>query len=217
MRLSGAGSISIPARILLNAVLVVIGFLLAMQALAVVALLVNPLHPVRHYFQVTSIVRVPAEVWQAGELVRVRPGSATVGVDPWLYLTYSPTSRAFVLVASAASYSWWACVAMVLVFLRRALTNISAGTPFLRDNVRCIRVVGWAILGMAAMHVLIGVGMVAYMRATTTIAEQPPVLPAAMLLVDFPLGTILAGLAVLILAEIFRAGSDLQDDQALTI
>ncbi len=34
---------------------------------------------------------------------------------------------------------------------------------------------------------------------------------------DFPLGTILAGLAVVILAEIFRAGADLQDEQALTI
>ena len=59
--------------------------------------------------------------------------------------------------------------------------------------------------------------MIAYMRATTTVAGQPPVVPTAMLLVDFPLGTILAGLAVVILAEIFRAGADLQDDQALTI
>ncbi len=217
MRLSGTGSISIPARIVLDALLVIVGFLLAMQALAVVTLLVNPVHPLRHYFQVTSIVKVPAEVWQAEEFVRVRPGSATVSVDPWLYLTYKPTSRVFVLVAAAASYSWWACVVVVLLFLRRALTNISAGMPFPRDNIRCIRLVGWGILGMAATHLLTGAGMVAYMGATTTVAGQPPVLPTAMLLVDFPLGTTLAGLAVLILAEIFRAGADLQDDQALTI
>lgn len=38
-----------------------------------------------------------------------------------------------------------------------------------------------------------------------------------MLLNDFPLGTILAGLAVLILAGIFQVGADLQDEQALTI
>ena len=38
-----------------------------------------------------------------------------------------------------------------------------------------------------------------------------------MLLLDFPLGTILAGVAVVILAELFRSGADLQDDQALTV
>jgi hypothetical protein len=217
MRLSGAGSISTPARILLNALLVIVGLLVALQALVVAALLVNPLHPVRHYFQVTTIVTVPAEVWRAEGLVRLAPGSATVSVDPWVYLTYRPTSRLFVLVAAAASFSWWGCVVLVLLYLRCALTNISAGVPFPRDNVRCIRVVGCAILGMAAMHLLIAAGMVTYMRATTTVSGRPPAFPTAMLLADFPLGTILAGLAVLILAEVFRAGADLQDDQALTI
>jgi hypothetical protein len=37
------------------------------------------------------------------------------------------------------------------------------------------------------------------------------------LAIDFPLGTIVSGLAVLILAEVFKVGADLQDDQALTV
>jgi len=37
------------------------------------------------------------------------------------------------------------------------------------------------------------------------------------LAIDFPLGTIVSGLAVVVLAEIFKAGADLQDDQALTV
>jgi hypothetical protein len=105
----------------------------------------------------------------------------------------------------------------MLLHLRRAFTNVSAGTPFPRDNIRCIRVAGWAILGMAAVELIIDAVMLGFMRATTTVAGGPAVVPLDMLLVDFPLGTILAGLAVVILAEVFRAGADLQDDQALTV
>ena len=217
MRLFGPGSISTPARILLDALLVIVGFLVALQVVVVAVLLVNPLHPIREHFQVTTMATVPPEVWRTEDLVRVEPGSASVRVDPWAYITYLPVSRSFVLVASIASFSEWACVLLVLLNLRRAFENIAAGTPFPRDNIRRIRVAGWAILGIAAVELLIDAGMVAYMRATTTVAGQPPVIPTAMLLVDFPLGTILAGLAVVILAEIFRAGADLQDDQALTV
>jgi hypothetical protein len=43
-------------------------------------------------------------------------------------------------------------------------------------------------------------------------------MPVGMwLTLAFPLGTILSGFAVVILAELFRAGADLQDDQALTV
>ena len=217
MRLFGPGSISTPARILLDALLVIVGFLVALQVMVVAVLLVNPMHPMREYFQVTTIVGVPTEVWPTGDVVRVEPGSASVSVDPWAYVTYRPAGRLFVFVAAIASFSVWACVVLALLNLRRAFTNIAGGTPFPRDNIRCIRVAGWAILGFAAVELLIDAGMVVFMRATTTVAGRPPVVPWDIWLVDFPLGTILAGLAVVILAELFRAGADLQDDQALTV
>lgn len=217
MRLVGSGSALSPVKAVLGGLLVIVGVLVMVQALAVAVLLVNPVHPIGAYFQVTTLARVPPDVWPPDSLVRVAPGSATATVDPWAYITFRPSSRAFVFVAAIASYSWWACVVLVLLQMRRAVANMSAGTPFPRENIRCIRLVGWAILGMAATSLLIDVGMLAYMRAAVTVADRPPVIPAAMMVVDFPLGTILAGAAVVILAEIFRAGSDLQDEQALTI
>lgn len=217
MRLSGVSSVSAPARILLGTLLVIAGIQVALTALVVAILLVNPLHPARAYFRVTTVATVPSEVWEAEGLVRVEPGSAAATVDPWAYITYRPSSRAFVFVAAAAAFCWWGCLAAVLLYLRRAFHNLSPDAPFPRSNVRCIRIVGWGILGMAAVDLLIDAGMFAFMRATTTVAGRPPAIPTDMLLVDFPLGTILAGLAVVILAEVFRAGADLQDDQALTI
>jgi Protein of unknown function (DUF2975) len=203
MRLFGPGSISTPARVLLEILLVLICLYLVLEGLLFATLLVDPLHPMRAYFQVTAFAAVPPGVWQPHELVRVDPRSATVQADPWVYLTYRPVSRLFVLVPAIANLSGWACVLLVIASLRRAFVNIAAGTPFPRANIGCIRIAGWAI---------------AYMRTTTTIAGQPAAFPLGLwLAIDFPLGTIVSGLAVLVLAEIFRAGADLQDDQALTV
>lgn len=218
MRLFGPGSFSTSARILLEALIVLIGVYLAIEVLLFTILLVNPLHPVRENFQVTSFAAVPAGAWDPADLVRVDPRSATVQVDPWVYLTYRPVSRLFVLVPAIANLSGWACVLLVLVNLRRAFANLAAGTPFPRANIRCLRIAGWAILGFAAVEVLISAGMFIYMKATTTIAGQPTAFPLGLwLTIAFPLGTIVSGLAVVIVAELFRAGADLQDDQALTV
>jgi hypothetical protein len=195
-----------------------VGFYLAFEVLLFAILLVNPRHPVREYFQVTSFALVPPGVWQPDDLVRVDPRSATVRVDPWVYLTYRPVSRLFVLMPAIANLSAWGCVILMLVNLRRAFANIAAGEPFPRANIRCIRVAGWAILGFAAIEIMISGGMAAYMQVTTTIASRPPAFPLGLwFAIAFPLGTIAAGFAVVVLAELFRAGADLQDDQALTV
>jgi hypothetical protein len=218
MRPFEPGSISAPARMLLDTLLALIGLYLALEVMLFAALLVNPLHPIRAYFEVTSFAAVPASALETSGLVRADPGSATVEVDPWVYLTYRPASRMFVLVPAVVNLSSWACVLLVLVSLRRAFASIAAGTPFPRENIRRIRVAGWAILGYAAIQLGIDAGMTAYMQATTTIAGRPAAIPFGLwLAIDFPWGGILAGLAVLVLAELFRAGADLQDDQALTV
>jgi hypothetical protein len=218
MRLFGPGSISTPARVVLEILLALICLYLALEVLLFTALLVNPLHPMRTHFQVTAFAAVPPGVWQPDGLVSVDPRSATVQVDPWVYLTYRPVSRLFVLVPAVANLSAWACVLLVIANLRRAFMNIAAGTPFPRANIRCIRVAGWAILGFAAIELLISAGMFAYMRETTTIAGQPAGFPLGLwLTIDFPLGTIVSGLAVVLLGGLFKAGADLQDDQALTV
>ena len=217
MRLFTRGTSSTPVLEVLDGLMVVVGFLVAVEVLLVVLLLVDPQHPFSKYYQVTTVAEVPADVWPAANLVRVAPGSATATADPWAFITFRPSSRAFVIATAAASLTWWACIVIGLLQLRRVLTNISAATPFPRDNPRRIRLVGWAILGTAATNLLIDASMFAYLRATTTVAGRLPAIPTTAWIVDFPLGTILAGVAVLILAEIFRVGADLQDEQALTI
>jgi hypothetical protein len=217
MRVFERGAFSTPVRAVLNVLIAIVVFQVAAEALLVLVLISNPLHPLGARFQVTTLAEVPTDVWPTDNLVRIEPGSASATVEPWAFIIFRPSTRSFVLATATASFAWWACVALVLLQLRRVLSNMSVATPFPHDNIRRIRFVGWGILGMAATQLVMDAGMIAYMRMAVTVAGRPSVIPTAMLLVDFPLGTILAGLAVLILAEIFRAGADLQDEQALTV
>jgi hypothetical protein len=216
MRPSGS-SVWIPVGAVLDGMLILVGFLLTAQALLVIALLVNPRNDLREYFQVQTMATVPASVWPTDGLVRVAADYASVAAVPIVSMDFRPASRGFVLAASAASFTWWACVVVVLVQLRGVLRNLPSRTPFPRDNIRRIRVIGWTILAAAMVSLLIDLVAVALMRVAVTVAGRPAEVPLPLLVAEFPLGTLLAGLAVILLAEIFRAGADLQDDQALTI
>ena len=217
MRLFGKGSLSTPARVVLDVFLVIVGLLIAAEVLVVIVLLFNPMHPIRQHFQAMTIAAVPTEVWPPEGVVHVESGIAIARVDPWAYIRYQSASRWFVIVTAAVSFSQKACVLLMLLYLRRAFNNLSSGTPFPRDNIRCIRRAGLAILGMAAVDLIADAVGISFIHATTTVAGKSTVIPLEVWLSDFPLGTILAGLAVVILAEVFRAGADLQDDQALTV
>jgi len=217
MRLYGAGSISTPARVVIDVFLVIAGLLIAGQAVIVAILLVNPLQPIREHFQTTTIAAVPVEVWPPEDVVRVEPGIAIARVDPWAYIRYQPASRWFVTVAAAVSFSWWACALVILLSLRRRVQQplgrhpVSAGQHSMHPQD------GPGLPRMAAVELITDAVGLCFIGATTTVAGRPVVIPWEVWLMDFPLGTILAGLAIVILAEVFRAGADLQDDQALTV
>lgn len=219
MRLFGRDSVSKPIMMILEGLLLVVGLVVAAEVLLFLILLVDPSHPARTWFQVTTIAEVPRALWPTDGLVQVAPGSASAAAEaePWVYIRFRPGTRLFVAVTVVVALAWRACIILVLLLLRRVLLNISAAAPFPRANIRCIRQTGWAILGMAALDLLISAGMIAYMRGTVAVAGRPAVIPSAILIATFPWGTILAGLAVVMLAEIFRAGADLQDEQSLTI
>jgi hypothetical protein len=96
--------------------------------------------------------------------------------------------------------------------LRYVFRSLSEGVPFVAGNARRIRWVGWAVLfgetGRAAivywwsyytsLHFT-----VSGMRFTAS-ADMNPI-------------TIVSGLAILAIAEVFREGARLQEDQSLTI
>jgi len=217
MRVTGKGSVATRVNLLLEAILAISAILVALGIITAAVLVVNPEHPMRRYFQVNTIASVSRDVWPTGGLVQVGDRSATATVDPMAYITFRPSSRGFVLVTLAVSLLWWACFFAVMLQLRGVCANLSSGTPFPRDNIRRVRRIGWAILGTVGVELLIDALALVYLHLQVTVAGGPVAIPGVILWVDFPLGTAIAGFAVLVLAELFRAGADLQDEQALTI
>jgi len=217
MRLTGKGSVAARISVLLGAVLFLSAVLVVLQLIVAAVLLANPEHPVRRHFQVTSIARVSSAVWPTSGLVQVSDGSATAEVDPMAFITFRPARRGFLLATLAASLAWWACFFAILVQLRGVCANHSSGTLFPRDNISRVRRTGWAILGMVGVDLLIDALGLAFLHGRVTVAGGPVTVPGVIMWVDFPLGTAIAGFAVLVLAELYRAGADLQDEQALTV
>jgi hypothetical protein len=112
-----------------------------------------------------------------------------------------------------------AVAAFVLHQLRALLRTVSGGDPFHPRNARRIKIVGWVVIAWQLV-----VPPVQYLVANTFVGQisvrgitlKPPV--------DFRIEALFLGMAILVLAEIFRQASalkreatELREDQSLTI
>ncbi len=93
--------------------------------------------------------------------------------------------------------------------LFRALRN---GQVFAPENVRYVRRVGWAVILAEPVRAYITYSANAFAQAYF-IADGIRFTTR----VDLNLGTIFGGLAILVIAEVFHAGTRLDEDQSLTI
>ena len=113
----------------------------------------------------------------------------------------------------------WICAALLFVLtlfamhhLRRIFQRVRDGAPFDAQNALRLRWLGLQLLGLALLHTVAELLMAAAMRRAIT-SENVTV--AAGFSVDLTL--VFVGLAVVALAEIFRRGAELEDEQALVI
>lgn len=96
--------------------------------------------------------------------------------------------------------------------LRELFRTLRNGQVFAPENVRHVQRVGWAVILAEPARALITYSAQAFARSHF-------VGDGIRFVADFDLnlGTIFAGLAILVIAEVFRAGTRLDEDQSLTI
>lgn len=101
---------------------------------------------------------------------------------------------------------------LVIYQLRKIFNTLVDGTPFTIDNVRRIRFIGAAVIAgtllKGLLHTLIGIYF-------SNVIQLPGLELNANVKIDF-IGIFL-GLVILVLAEVFRHGARLQEDQDLTV
>ena len=127
-------------------------------------------------------------------------------------LQFSPPSRRMLIAPLLMIVTMLVITIWVLEQLRALFRSLRDNHVFAPANVRHVQRVGWAVLLAEPLRVAFTYCSHAYaqshfigdgLRFTTDL--------------DFHLGTIFSGLVILVLAEIFRAGTRLDEDQSLTI
>ena len=136
--------------------------------------------------------------------IRDARGSGTLQFPPPSGIVLATTA---VLAALALAVGLW-----VLVQLRAVFRTLRDGHPFVAANAMRIRWIGYAVIGGELVRSLVLFGGNAYAKAHFAAGA---VRFDAWPRID--VFAIIHGLIILVLAEVFRAGARLDEDQSLTI
>lgn len=157
--------------------------------------------------------------------VRVRVDEDTVGVSaPRLgiehaqlddlqgTLRFPPRWGAFFVANLVLAFGGLGLALWILGVLRSLIRELRAGRPFLAANANRVRWIGWAVIvGELARASVVyfenRYAMTHFAAAGLQFIARP----------DISVFAIVEGLIVLALAEVFRAGTRLDEDQSLTI
>src|SRR3989344_9325096 len=113
---------------------------------------------------------------------------------------YELTGRLTLLGAFlACGFTWW-----IINRLRRILLSVNQGDAFEFANVKRLQAVGFGLLGIQLTALML------YIVAPQAIGQSASDY-------DFDLGSWLGILVVFILAEVFRQGSAMRDEQLTTV
>jgi hypothetical protein len=103
-------------------------------------------------------------------------------------------------------------LAYVFYLLRKVVQTILDGDPFTLENAPRIRRIGYSVLALGLLQPFAG-----YLAAVETLKQLPPASPALNPGIPFNAEVILATLLILLLAQIWSYGLELERDQELTI
>ena len=127
-------------------------------------------------------------------------------------LVFGSTDVSLLLVYFGLLIVWFGTALAIIYELRQVFRTLVAGEPFIRANAARIHFIGLAIILMEIAKVVILTLFSVFVRDnfsvegfTLGIAPRPD------------LGVILVGLVVLVIAAVFRQGTELREESELTV
>jgi len=103
-------------------------------------------------------------------------------------------------------------LAYIVFLLRAVMQNLLQGEVFTQENVACIRRIGYSVLAVAFVK-----AAVEYFAASEILKQLTNSRPALSLPSPFEAEVILASLLILVLAQVWSYGLELEREKALTI
>jgi len=138
-----------------------------------------------------------------------------LGMEITHELAFNPTKWWVLLLIFVFVSIVIAVFIFILIQLRNFLETLEDGDPFTMENARRIRIIGLVIIGSELGIKLAMIGSAAIIDSAVRIEGAR--LVWGELLSAFSLPSIFLGFVVLIIAEIFRLGVKMREEQELTI
>lgn len=115
---------------------------------------------------------------------------------------------------SLVTYAVYACALIVIIGEMRAIfATLVEGDPFVPENARRLRTIAWAIVGLELARYAIS----AAANVILMVFGQPETGQITVKLLNVNLAAWTAAVVLIVLAEVFRQGAALRQDQQLTI
>ena len=212
---------SLLADILINIVTIVYALYIVwigLNILVYIGVLTNPGRAGSKFFSITTMFELsPSDLARNFSVTSSDPAAA---VDMKLlgYFKMRTGNRGFNSLIMLGFLLWQGLYLVVINQLRKILFSIRAGNPFVNKNIRRIRLLGDCLIGAELVRILGGFLYITFFKGTLSV-------PGTRLdYLDFPfywewlnLEIIFAGILILLIAEVFRVGIKLREEQELTI
>ncbi len=134
-------------------------------------------------------------------------------------LDFAFTDRMTIMLYFLSKYIILAFTITIFYKMRQILITLTNGEPFIRENARRIRWIGYSIIGISLATIIVG--------GTILILMQDPFRISGMQITTYwlsvyrnladSISSIFWGFLVLLISEIFRQAVLLREDQELTV
>lgn len=156
------------------------------------------------------------------EIIRIQNPNPVMGEAQPVTLVdvhFRSASRRFTLLMSVMILFLVGIFLYILKLLRDIFNSISHGSPFIRDNARRIRNIGWLMIAAQVMILFWGAGLLWIFQIPVTIPDVQVSVYWYPLVeeVQGALKGIFAGIIVLVIADIYRIGVEMKEERELTV
>ena len=130
--------------------------------------------------------------------------------------SYLNMPRTMVLAIFFRLFVQWALFFIGIVQMANIFEDVNRGKPFVLENARRLRIVGYCMAGGAIFTVLAQAGIMLLFRNEIMMREATFAWYWYVKSVLSP-GLLFGGLVVIVISEVFRLGNTLQEEQELTV
>jgi len=130
--------------------------------------------------------------------------------------SYLNMPRSMVLAIFFRIFVQCALFLIGVVQMANIFEDVSRGKPFIRENARRLRIVGYAMAGGAIFTVLCQAGIMLLFKNEIMMKEATFAWLWYIKSVFSP-GLLIGGLVVIVISEVFRLGNKLREEQELTV